>query len=1090
MINNNTSNSCLWRAMRALLILCICLVSFGAGASGPVDNNDKLITIEVKDKTVKDVLSKIEKESGYIFFYYNKGIDMRRRVSLSAKNKPVTAILDEVFKNTGVTYEIKGRQISLKSNAPVQNKDAKSAPKRKVTGVVTDADSGDPLIGVTVMADKAAGIGTSTNIDGEFSIEIPENASLRFSSIGYLPQVVSAQGKSVLAVKLSPDQKVLDDVVVVGYGTMQKKQVTSSITSIKGDDLLVGMGGSDIGAALQGKVSGLTIDGANSSPNSASTYQLRGAASISAGKSPLVVIDGVPGGDIRAINQEDIESIDVLKDASAGAIYGTKAAAGVILITTKKAKEGTMRLTYTGEFTTEFLRKKPEVMTAKEFVDAGIGTDFGYETDWYDAVTVDHPFSQKHAMTLQEASKTHDIYASLIYKDSEGVVIGDKRRDLSGRMNANFKFFDGILEVGMRLQAREAKSDQRGTSGTVKSAITLNPTAPLMDPDDPTKFNTSINFDKNGRNPVSDVYESVSDYKDQWLLGTVTMKLKIWDGLSLHGSANVNRYQQNFQRMETPDHGASYWNKVQGYAKHEFTLEHTKSYDAYFSYLKEFGANREHRVDATLGWTFWENEGKETFNAENTDFAAIDAVGIWDLGSGSYLKKGKAKMKSNKSVRERLLSFFGRASYSYNDTYMATVSLRRESSSKFGSYNGWGTFWSTSFGWRISKEEFMESTRDWLNDLKIRVAYGVTGNNGFSSGNTVTRLKQKDYWIMYDTQTWINAYGAKNNGNPDLKWEENHELNIGLDYALFDNRLWGKFDYFNRDIQDMIFLVKAPQPPYVDGNIYRNIGTLSNKGWELEIAGTPVLTKDFEWTTSMNFSHNSSKITKINVESARWEAYQFPGPGSPGIGIQYIEGSKVGQWYGYKAVGVDENGQLLIDCGKDGILPQTQVTADHKVYFGNAMPKVIISWNNSLRYRNFDFSMQMRSWIGHDVYNQFSMYNGIINSGGQNLIKPLYEMHKDFKGNKLITDYFIENGTFVKIDAITLGYTLNTGQWNRFLDKARFYIALRDVATFTKYKGMNPEVSINGLTPGMDLQNGASMYPQTIRCTAGVQLTF
>lgn len=959
-----------------------------------------------------------------------------------------------------------------------------------VNGVVVD-NEGEPIVGATVLV-KGTSKGAAADIDGKFVLAGVDarKATLVVSAVGYSTQEIVLDGRPDVIVTLKEDSKVLDDVVVVGYGTMQKKQVTSSITSIKGDDLLVGMGGSDIGAALQGKVSGLTIDGANSSPNAASTYQLRGAASISAGKSPLVVIDGVPGGDIRAINQEDIESIDVLKDASAGAIYGTKAAAGVILITTKKAKDGTMRLTYTGEFTTEFLRKKPELLTAREFVDAGIGTDFGYETDWYDAVTVDHPFSQKHAMTMQEAGKTHDIYASLIYKDSEGIVIGDKRRDLSGRMNANLKFFDGILEVGMRLQAREAKSDQRGTITTVKSAITLNPTAPLMDPDDPAKYNVSINFDKNGRNPVSDVYESVSDYKDQWLLGTMTMKLKIWDGLSLHGSANVNRYQQNFQRMESPEHGASYWNKVNGYVKHEFILDHTKSYDAYLNYLKEFGSGREHRVDATLGWTFWENEGKETFNAENTDFAAIDAVGIWDLGSGSYLKKGKAKMKSNKSVRERSLSFFGRASYSYNDTYMATASVRRESSSKFGAFNGWGTFWSTSLGWRISKEEFMESTRDWLNDLKVRVAYGVTGNNGFSSGNTVTRLKQKDYWMMYDTQTWINAYGAKNNGNPDLKWEENHELNIGLDYALFNNRLWGKFDYFNRNIQDMIFMVKAPQPPYVDGNIYRNIGTLSNKGWELEIAGNPVQTKDFEWTTSMNFSHNGSKITRINVESARWEAYQFPGPGSPGIGIQYVEGSKVGQWYGYKAVGIDENGQLLIDCGKDGILPQTQVTADHKVYFGDAMPKLIISWNNQLRYRNFDFSMQMRSWIGHDVYNQFSMYNGIINSGGQNLIKPLYEMHKDFKGNKLITDYFIEDGTFVKIDAITLGYTLNTRQWNRFLDKARFYIALRDVATFTRYKGMNPEVAINGLTPGMDLQSGSSMYPQTIRCTAGVQLTF
>ncbi|MDE6165393.1 MAG: TonB-dependent receptor plug domain-containing protein, partial [Muribaculaceae bacterium] len=465
------------------LTLCICFISFGAVAQASADGKDKLLTIEVTNKSVKDVLSRIEKESGYIFFYYNKGIDTRRRVSVSAKNKPVTAILDEIFKNTGVTYEIKGRQISLRSNAAGRDKDAVGAPKRKVTGVVTDADNGDPLIGVTVMADNATGVGTSTNIDGEFSIEIPENVSLRFSSIGYLPQVMAVKDKDVLSVRLAPDQKVLDDVVVIGYGSMQKKQVTSAITSIKGDDLMAGVGGATVATALQGKIAGLTIDGTNS-PNSGASFQLRGVGSINAAQSPLVIIDGMTGGSLSMLAQEDIESIDILKDGSAGAIYGTRAAAGVILVTTKKGKPGKVNVTYTGEFTTEFMRKKPEMLSRDEYLEIvkPAQTDFGGNTDWYDEVTVDHPFTQQHMLTMQGGTDNLSIYSSLMYKDAEGVIIGDNRKDYSGRINATYKMWDGRVEIGVRIQAREKDADTRGGTGTVNSAMKLNPTIPLYSP--------------------------------------------------------------------------------------------------------------------------------------------------------------------------------------------------------------------------------------------------------------------------------------------------------------------------------------------------------------------------------------------------------------------------------------------------------------------------------------------------------------------------------------------------------------------------------------------------------------------------------
>ncbi|MDE6543736.1 MAG: SusC/RagA family TonB-linked outer membrane protein, partial [Muribaculaceae bacterium] len=874
-----------------------------------------------------------------------------------------------------------------------------------------------------------------------------------------------------------------------GYGSMQKKQVTSSITSIKAEDLTAGVGGADVGTALQGKIAGLTISN-NSSPNNESGFQLRGAASVNSGRGPLIVIDGIPGGDMRAIAPEDIESIDVLKDASAGAIYGTRAAAGVILITTKKAQVGTVRVTYTGEFTTEFLRKKPELLSASEYVANGIGSDLGYESDWYDAVTVDHPFSQQHMLTMQGGTDNFTVYSSLLYKDAEGAVIGDNRKDYSGRINATYKLFDGKVELGVRLQAREADRDQRGSTGTVRNAMVMNPTIPIMDPDDPLSYNVSnYGTGSDWPNPVADVMLKTDNAKDQWLLGTFTLKARLYEGLSLNASANIDRRQWQRTRYNDAKHLDSVNNGRSGWAAHDFSKTNNVSYDAYLSYLKEFGANKEHRLDATAGWSYWESNG-EGFAAENANFS-VNGIGPWNLGEGKYLKEGLAGMSSSKNTRQRLLSFFARANYSYDDTYMISASVRHEGSSKFGANHRWGTFWAVSGGWRISRENFMEDTRDWLSDLKLRVAYGVTGNNGFGSGNTVTRLSSSGTgWPILGTSNWLTSYGPGNNGNPDLQWEEKKELNVGLDFSFFNDRLWGKFDWYKRDVDKLLFEVDAPQPPYVENKIYRNIGSMQNTGWEIEVGGIAVQNKEFSWTPTLNFSHNSGKIKKLGMDGSYLNVLDWPGPGSPGTGVRLEEGTKLGQFYAYKFVGFDENGSFLLDDGEGGSVPQSKLNDKYKQYVGNALPALIVTWNNTIRYRNFDFGLQLRGWFDFDIYNQPSMYNGISASAGQNLIKNLYEKNKELKGDKLICDYFIEDGTFVKIDAITFGYSINTSKWTKYLNKARVYLTLRDVATFTSYKGLNPEVSINGLAPGVEYQSGTNTYPQMIRCTAGVQLTF
>ena len=958
-----------------------------------------------------------------------------------------------------------------------------------VKGTILDKE-GEPVVGATVLV-KGTQKGTAADLDGNFTLTgVGANATIMVSAVGYTPQEIALKGRTNITVTLVEDSKVLDDVVVIGYGSLQKKQVTSSITSIKADDLYQGVGGSDIGTVLQGKIAGLSISG-NNSPNSESGFQLRGAASVNASRGPLIVIDGIPGGDMRAVAPEDIESIDVLKDASAGAIYGTRAAAGVILITTKQAKAGNVRVTYTGEFSTEFIRKKPELLTAKEYLEILPNvSDFGYETDWYDEVTNSHPFSQQHMISMSGGTDNLAVYSSLMYKDSEGIVIGDGRKDYSGRINATYKLFDGRVELGVRLTAREADRDQRGGNGTVKQAMIMNPTIPVMNPDSPADYNVNnYGAGSDWSNPVADVMYKYNNAKDQWLLGTATLKVRIIDGLNFQGSANIDRRQWQKVQYQDAKHLTSLTEGRNGWARHDFSKTNNVSYDAYFSYLKEFGADREHRFDATAGWSFWENNS-ESFNAENANFS-VNGIGPWNLGEGTFLKDGVAGMGSSKGTRNRLLSFFARANYSYDDKYMASASVRREASSKFGSNNRWGTFWAVSGGWRISREEFMENTRDWLSDLKLRVAYGVTGNNGFGSGNTVTRLTSYGGYPIPGTGVWAPCYGPTNNGNPDLKWEQKKEFNVGLDFSLFNDRLWGKFDWYTRNVDDLLFSVDAPQPPYVENKIYRNIGKMKNQGWEIEIGGNAIQTREFTWTPTLNLSHNSGKITKLGMEGQTISMDGFPAPGSPGSAARLYEGGKIGQFWVYKYAGVDEGGNFLIYDDKGEVIPAAgNLKESYKQYTGNALPAIIATWNNTLRYKDFDLGIQLRGWFDFDVYSQPSMYNGLLASSGQNLIKSLYEKNKHIKGDKILCDYFIEDATFVKIDAISLGYTLNTSKWTNYLQKARIYLTLRDVATFTKYSGLNPEVSINGLYPGFEYQNGSNTYPQTIRCTAGVQLTF
>ena len=959
--------------------------------------------------------------------------------------------------------------------------------RNQVSGRVTDA-AGEPLVGATVVV-VGTTTGTTTDIDGNYAINAPAAGQLKFSYIGYAEQTVEIGTQSVINITLQDDSQVLKDVVVIGYGTMEKKSVTSSITSIKGDDLTAGMGGSTIATVLQGKIPGLTISG-SSSPNSSNGFQLRGVASINASQSPLVVIDGIPGGDMRALIQEDIESIDVLKDASAGAIYGTRAAGGVILITTKRAKQGRVSVNYTGEFSIESIRKYPDLLSSSEYVEYGLGEDYGSDTDWFKELTNELPFSQRHTVSLSGGTEAAQVYTSFMAQDQKGIVIGDNRKDYSGRINARFNLFDGLIEVRANAQFREAERDNRNSSGIFKMAFGLNPTIPLYDPENPSDYNVVGNgISGTSFNPVADIMLRTKNGKDQWLLADATVKINLMKGLSLQGTVGIDKRQYQEYTYVSHDHKESIDNSRRGGASHKFSKDNRVSVEAYANYHRTFA--EDHTLDAVAGYSFWQ-AGGESFSMSNYDFP-VDGVGPWDMGVGSYLTDGRASMDSSKDPRERLLSLFGRANYSYKDRYMATVSFRREGSSKFGPNNRWGNFWAVSGGWRLSNEAFMRDIR-WIDDLKIRLGYGVTGNNGFGNGYTTRMYTANDMWPT--NGIWQPGYGSVRNINPDLKWEEKSELNVGFDFALFDNRLWGKFDLYYRQVNDMLYNVNAPMPPMVHDTVMKNIGSLENRGWEFELGGDIVRSKNFRYTSSVRLSHNKTRINRLGDDGFFLDEVTFPSPGNPGTAVRLQNGLELGQFFIYKYAGLDENGKWLIYDKNNEIVPAidgstSNLIAENKHFVGNAIPKVILSWDHTFKYKNWDLSVYLRSWLDYDVFSQVNMYYGLANDSQLNVLKSAYTRNRNIKDEKILCDYWLDDGSFLKIDAINLGYTLDLRKWTRYIQSAKLYLTIRDLAVFTNYNGLNPEIDINGLYPGFEYVNDtASMYPQTTRFTLGVQITF
>ncbi len=952
----------------------------------------------------------------------------------------------------------------------------RAAIQTNVKGKVTDK-TGTPLPGATVRV-KGGSQAAVTNTDGDFSIaNVTGNVVLVVSYTGYVTQEIPLNGRSQINVNLEEDAANLNEVVVVGYGSLDRKELTSSVSTLRQEDLIAGAVSPLI--AIQGKGPGLNISSSNGTdPNAGVSLQLRGVNSVNASQGPLVVIDGVPGGDLNSVVKEDIESINVLRDASAAAIYGTRASGGVILVTTKRPQAGKPVVTFTSELFTETVRKRPEMLSAEEFVANGLGEDLGHRTDWYKEVTRDNPFSQRYVLSMSGGSENANLYTTLFKRNAKGIAIGSERDEIGGRINSNFKMFDGVAELSTNISYNQITADF-GNNDVFNMALVLNPTETPYNASDITGYNVLVGgYDY--WNPLAEVALRSDQRQYKYLLANTTLKINLTKDLFTSGTLGIKSNNDYGRYYRSAQHRESRLNGIDGYGSQDFNKYDDRIFEWTLNYNKRFG---EHSINAVGGYSYQDFNG-EGFNANNSNFP-VDGIRENDLGTGTFLVDGRAGLGSFKNPSVKLAAFFGRVNYSFKDRYILTAAIRHEGSSKFAPGNRWGTFPGLSLGWRASEESFIKNLNV-FDDLKFRAGYGETGNEGFNA-NVATRMYSADTWYLVNGN-WIRTYGVRHNQNQNIRWEVKKEYNIGMDFAFFKRKLSGRFDYYKRKIDDLIYDISVSQPPAIHDKTTMNIGSMQNEGYEFELTYNAVNSSDWNYTTSLVASHNKSTLNSLYGSQTFSDRKGFPAPGSPGNAVRLYPGEQIGRFFIWQFAGFTPEGnwQLYDENNEVFDVTQRNKTNADKRFIGNGIPKLQLSWNHSVRYKNWDASVYLRSWLGYDVFNMIAMYYSLPNVQGQNVLKDAYEKHKDIRGEKELSDYWLEKGNFLKVDVISLGYTFNKN-WIKPLKNLRLYASGRDLFVFTKYSGLDPEVNINGLEPGFEERNA---YPKTRTFMFGLQANF
>ena len=982
--------------------------------------------------------------------------------------------------------------------------------QNKVSGTVTDKATGEPLIGVTVL-EKGTSNGIATDFNGNYTISVGGGKTLVFSYIGYKTEEVEVKG-STLNVEMTEDAAMLDEVVVIGYGTMQRKDLTGSISTVNAKDLNVGIY-TDPAQMLQGKVAGLSII-QSSDPNAGTTsITLRGASTLNGSTSPLYVIDGIPDADLSLIAPSDIESIDVLRDASATAIYGSKAANGVIIVTTKRGSNGPARVTYSGYVSWETSMNNLKMMTgdqlreyARQDASIVLPNDLGYNTDWQDEV-LRTGFAHNHNFSISGGNEKTRYAASVNYMERDGVVRGTNMDRFIGRSLVESSMLKDHLKV--TLQVNGSISNHQGvpmdkTGESVLDAMYyFSPLVPVRNEDGSWYEGT---YASQNYNPLSMIYEDRSKSQSKRIDFTGKFNLKIIDGLFLNGNFNYLNHQWDYKDYYSTQTQRASKKARHGEASRETSESTHKLMELYANYDKKFG--EDHKLGLMAGYSWEEWKTNDGFGARGYNFYD-DLIGWNNLGlANSY---DTTPIWSRDMSTKRMISYYGRVNYSFRSKYLVQAAVRRDGASSFGTNNRWATFPSASLAWRLSEESFIKDLGI-FNDLKLRAGWGQSGNSaGFDVYTSRFFYKWTDNktFTYYDPATGTaqdyKTLTAARNQNNNLKWETTSMLNIGLDFAFFNGRLNGTIEYYNKDTKDMIFDYRVSTVHYPYEWMTANVGKMNNRGVELTINAVPVQTRDLTWSTTLNFTHNRNKLVSLSNGEFSKDFDDRLNPDLPGWDTwniqRLMEGQPVGTFYMWEWAGYDdagrsvfykqdpENGGRMVDENGEYVTTDNP-TNDDRVIKGSAQPKLQMGWNNEFRYKNWTLNAFFQGTFGNKIFNATRAYYSNVGNVavGKNVLADCWTEQKitDTRA-QAPSDRYLENGSYFRLASLTLGYTFNNC-FDGWINNLHLYATCNNVFTLTKYKGVDPEINLGGLEPGWDAR--INRYPRTRQFIVGVNINF
>ncbi len=1092
----------LYRKIPLIMRMTIILLTAACLQVGAMGYSQK-VNLTVKQQSLESVFRQIKAQTGYVFWYKLDILHYAKKVTVDLHEQDLQGALDAVFKDQPLAYAIVGKTIAVKlKEEPVP------PAVITITGKVTD-EKGLPIPGATIQVKGERG-GVTTDATGAFRMPgIGEDAVLIFSSVGYQPQEIRIGGRTSLNIVLHSESQSLGDMVVIGYGSASRKNLSSAITTVKPDDLNRGAI-TDVGQLLQGKAPGLNIT-ASGDPNKPAAVILRGASTINSPGGPFYVIDGVPGADISTIAPDDIASIGILKDAAATANYGNRAANGLIMVTTKRGHKGQTQVTYNGYVGTEQVSSRVEVMDApglrafvtKNNLGFSSSDDKGANTDWQKAIERSTAISTNHNISFSGGGDHNTYSATVNYVKKEGIIRNTDLTRVIARLNVDQFAFNDRLKFSLNV----VNSYGNGNEVPYLGVILLQAAHYL--PISPVKNSDGTYFEDKATggyyNPVAMQNNSTMNDKNNNLIGSLNTTLNLPLGISydidlsyqnysnLHGEYYDSYFTTNYNNMyNNPDPGPTGRTQQSfgpnGQAYRSSYTSNSKVMETFVTWDRTLG---DHTLKAVLGYSWQDNINNDGFQATAFNFP-VDNIAYNNFAlSAPYANPNLPKINFGPDglyQETKLISDFFRLNYSYKDKYLFQGSVRRDGSSVFGANHQFGYFPSMSAGWRITQEGFMRD-QNLFSELKLRGSYGVVGNAfGFNAytAQTFSGL----LGTFYSNGSQINAYGPTQAANPNLKWEQTAISDIGIDFALLRNRVSGAIDVYNKNTSGMIFPYTVNQFLVPTGTIVANGGGMNNKGIELMLTAIPVSKSDFSWTTTVNLAHNINKITSLNnplfsgVDSIP-EA-DPEGGGESGVHLQVLKaGRPLGQYFTLQYAGKSAGGtSLFVDhAGKPD---SNYVIGTDYHYLGNAQPKLIYGWSNTFRYKGWSLNVFFRGVLGDKLFN--ATRADLFRPATAGTVNILKDAANELPGDPNVFRYssrFIESGSYLRLDNATLAYTFKP--FSPYMRSIRAYATVNNLFTITGYKGIDPEINQGGVAPGVDYNN---FYPKTRTVLLGLNISF